>query len=154
MPKIKAAWNAESSHGGKLPRESFGPIANFEQEETQKRKNLCCIGPWGFCFFLILRCVNVCVYFRLLRYKQTYPVDVSAVQMHIQGKSLPAPTSNPLAPPSLSWIEILELPMPQTVPLQLSPTSLIITVHFIAQSWIKNRHHLNSSLPQSDHWFS
>lgn len=35
IPKIKAIWNAEPSRGRKLPKESFGHAANFEQEGKQ-----------------------------------------------------------------------------------------------------------------------
>lgn len=55
IPKIKATCNAEPSRGRKLPRESFGHGANFEQEEHNKKeeeeKKPLLYKSLRFCFF-------------------------------------------------------------------------------------------------------
>ena len=49
IPKIKAAWNAETSRGRKLPRASFGHAAPFEKEGKDKKKKKKKKGkkPWS-----------------------------------------------------------------------------------------------------------
>ena len=67
IPKIKATWNAEPTRGRKLPRESFGHAANFDQEGKQnktKQKNPLLYVTEVLLFFFFFSshlCVPVCI---------------------------------------------------------------------------------------------
>lgn len=126
IPKIKAAWNAEPSRAGKLPRESFGPLSK-EKKQKREQKNLCCISHRFLVYFSSE--VNACCacILGLLLDNQMYPDAINALRMHLSDKSLAAPASNVLTASKPLLIEIPGLSVPPTRP--SSPLASIIYPH-------------------------